>query len=279
MNRDIAAALANLEQIKKYSIDAEECLNKIDQHKGRTTEKVHSALDALDKVKMIHESLLMMACDIRVYLHSELIKPKKPQVLLGFWRFDATEINVLNDTCKGSVKYMDKMVIIPKNKKGLTALEKAVKAAKDDLSEHISRSMIKSMKENLLIGSSSIAGEIMKLIRKKKDDVEIMSALTYYDFVCISPWSDENEASGEEELEVLRIIELCKKQNVLVIANNREKPYEMQGNIAFEVKKLYEHYEFLPKKTVEELLFTNPINIMQMLRDEHMLCVPEHLGE
>ena len=266
MNQDIKAALANLEQVGKYTIEAEECLCGIDGRNKCKADRIHTALEAMDMIQKMHSYLIMTVNDIRSYLHSELIRAKSPQIRLGFWWFTGVEIDVLNDTCAGSD--IDKMVIIPRNKKGMKELDRVIKAGTGERLEHITRSALGLLREDILIGSSSNIGEIRKLIKEGMDDIGNMD-FSFYDFVCISPRSDENSVPGEKKEEVLKIIDICKQQDILVIVSNRVMEYESQNSIVHIIKELYKHYEYLDKKIAEEILFSNPIKIMQKLCDDN----------
>ena len=117
MNANIKAALGNLNVIRRYIDEAEDCLFKARIQSKNDADNTNAAIEALSKIRQIHEDLLIMASNIRIYLQSELTKPKTPRVLLGFWWFEGMEINVLNDSPKSTSHIIDKMVIIPKNKK------------------------------------------------------------------------------------------------------------------------------------------------------------------
>ncbi len=264
MNNDIKSVISQISLIKRYLDEMEQSLRNIDLHRGDANGKVHETLDALENVQLVQSTFLLIVESLREFIRSTLAIPKSPCVLLGFWWMDGAELYVLDDSHKKSTK-IDRMIVIPKNKTGAEGL-KIISEMEKRRTNTIKRSRLLTLKEDILIGSSAVGGEIANMIADHREDQDVIDTLRFYDFVCILPPND-NQESAEDRDDIAKTYDLCKSCGVIPVINDKTEENEGEtGSIAGNVRRLYKELDFLGKKVVEELLFLNPINVMRMIQ-------------
>lgn len=264
MNNDIKSVISQISLIKRYLDEMEQSLRNIDQHRGDATGKVHETLDALGNVQLVQSTFLLIVESLREFIRSTLSIPKRPCVLLGFWWMDGAELDVLDDSYKMPTK-TDRMIVIPKNKTGAEGLKIIISEMEKSGTNIIKRSQLLPLKEEILIGSSAVGGEITNMIAARRDDQDVIDSLRFYDFVCILPPNDSQDESGKDGDDIAKTYDLCKNCGVIPVINDKTEENEVEtGSIAGNIRRLYKELDFLDEKVVEELLFLNPISIMIM---------------
>ncbi len=266
MNKDIRSVVSQISLIKRYLNKMEQSLRNIDQHRGNITGKVHETLDALESIQMVQRTFLLIVDSLREFIRSTLAIPKSPCVLLGFWWIDGAELDVLDDSHKKPTK-TDRMIVIPKNKTGAEGLKIIISEMKKSGTNTLKRSQLLTLKEDILIGSSAVGGEIANMIADRREGQDVIDTLRFYDFVCILPPNDSQDESGKDRGDIAKTYDLCKNCGVIPVINDKTEENEVEtGSIAGNIRRLYKELDFLDEKVVEELLFLNPIEVMKMIR-------------
>ncbi len=222
---------------------------------------------------------------------------------------DINTLDKINNLSKNSYDYKKlntyHVNILVKDAVGLKNLYKIVTSSHLDTfykKPRITKSLLSSMREGLIIGTACEAGELFKAILNNKSDKEIESIVQFYDFLEVQPLENNSFMLAKgilkdyEELKHInkKIVELGKKYGKLVVAtgdvhflDSHEEilrrilmagqgysDADNQPPIYFKTTdEMLDDFNYLPAEDSQEIVIKNPNKIADLV--ENVIPIPE----
>ena len=190
------------------------------------------------------------------------------QIALGVWKCYGVEVTVSSESDTVESRKLDKMVLIPKNMRGLDAVAEIALDYGRNPDVHISRSRLDLIRDDLIIGSSGFGGEISRMVRENKGPGDITDAALYYEFVCLSVKSYIKDFSDRLWKDNRKVYDLCKDIELPVVFC--KNTYGTSKN-PFNVQKILKRMEDWNEESFDDLMFINPRKIIRKINDENLM--------
>ncbi len=251
----------------------------------------HLKVDLLNHHRAVDDALATANILLKIL---EMLKDKKFEEL--------SDLNTLKwsaDITKGDMYHT---IILAKNQAGLKDLYKLISDSHINYFHRrprMPKSIIESLRKNLIIGSACEAGELYKAIIRNRPSSEIDEIVSFYDYLEIQPLANNEHlirngiVKSKEELEFInkKIYDLGKIHNKLVVAtgdvhflDKEDEIYrrilmsgqkfldaDMQPPLYFRTtSEMLEEFSYLGEEIAEEVVIQNTIKINDIIEE----CIP-----
>ena len=207
-------------------------------------------------------------------------------------------------------KFANHVIILAKNKRGLENLYKLISISQIKFMHYhprIPKTLLSDMREGLIIGSACEAGELIRAITAGKDDTELESIASFYDYLEIQPIHNNDflirsddfpTITDDEDLRNInrKVAELAKRLGKPLVATTDAHFLNKEDSICRAVlmnskgytdadkqpplylrttEEMFAEFDYLDAATAYEAIVTNPNKIAESV--EFLKPIPDGL--